>query len=305
MRREMKKSPLKSLLESLLILIVLFLLLFSISLLLALFVPPVPAAPAAADPGEAEFIVQAANAATRRSLTPVESAWLAKSYGHHDPTYRMARVLMEYGIIHQNKETWDSRIIALAYQLFTESGRREVELVRNIFRALPAAGPPGRDGRDGKDGAPGAPGAAGEPGKDGEPLGPVATVQPAPPTPAPPSPPPTPGVGGIPSVVQVTFIPARLTITPPSQAQATIVYRPSIWEGVWLPLAALLGRPRYNTVWSPSTTATTGAVTATGGAGGAGYGAAAVAAVATSTAATPTSAAHAEQGSAASSAGGN
>ena len=276
-------------------------------------------APAAADPavGEAEFIVQAANAATRRSLTPVESAWLARSYGHHDETYRMARELMEFGIIHQNPTSWDSRTIALAYQVFTACGRRDIELARNILRAIPAAGPAGpagRDGKDGKDGAPGAPGAAGKSGKDAEPLEPVVIVQPAPPAPVPSTPPPTPGVGGVPSVVQVTFIPARLTMSQPAAAQAVLIERRSPCEWLALPLAALLGRPRYNSVttWSPSIAATTGAVTATGGAGGqggvggAGYGAAAVASTSasTSTAVTPTSAAHAEQSSASSAAPG-
>lgn len=107
---------------------------------------------------EAQELVRTANQAVRHELSPGEVSWLVRHYGHHPETYRMARELAEFGVIHaEGERAWDGRAIALAYQLFTQQGRREVALAQALLKALEA-----RPGPQGPPGPPGPPGPTGE-----------------------------------------------------------------------------------------------------------------------------------------------
>lgn len=91
---------------------------------------------------QAQDIVRDANEATGHQLTAQEIAWLTAKHGHDPATFRMACELCELGIIHTEQAVaWDGRHIALAYQIFTVQGRRDVELTRRILAAMPRFAP--------------------------------------------------------------------------------------------------------------------------------------------------------------------
>ncbi len=116
---------------------------------------------------QAPEIVQTANEAIRCELSPDKVSWLRNRYEHHQETLAMATELVQFGIIHADQESvWSGRQIALAYQLFTISGQRDVELVRALLAVLePKVGPPGPQGKKGEQGKLGTPGPSGPQGK--------------------------------------------------------------------------------------------------------------------------------------------
>lgn len=117
----------------------------------------------------AQDVVRAANEASRRELTGKEIVWLGRTYGHSQAIFSYAKELMEYGVIHTSSSPWNGATIALAYQLFTEQGRRDISVVRQLLSLIPAgpSGPQGEKGEKGDKGEPGVQGPQGPPGPQG------------------------------------------------------------------------------------------------------------------------------------------
>ena len=253
-------------------------------------------------------VVHEANSASQHQLSPSESAWLQASYGHHSPTLAMATELVAYRVIEaKGPDHWDGRHIALAYQLWTEGGKRNIALVKAIFSNLPKVhgpkgdpgpqGPRGYKGPVGPEGLPGEPGAQGAPGEPTD-IGPM--------------------LAAIAQLIELEksrssegIVPGIYAVRDTPQAPK-IQYESRKWWEVLLPAAAqvlaygALRPAQYLSTATYAVSQTGGGATAQGGAGGlggnatggTGNGAAAAVGVAigNSTAVTPTSGAAAEIG---------
>lgn len=120
-------------------------------------------------------IVHSANENSKRSLTDEELSWLKKFYGKNQQVLGFAKTLMEFSIIHINKNPWNPGHITLIFQTFTEDGRRNIAIVEELLKIrFPKVlqgiqGEKGDRGETGQIGPQGPQGIRGEPGIEGKP----------------------------------------------------------------------------------------------------------------------------------------
>ena len=79
-------------------------------------------------------IIHNANQSSRRTLTVEENNWLKKYYGINPQVLSFAKTLMEFSVIHINKNPWNPGHITLIYQTFTEDGRRNIAIIEELLK---------------------------------------------------------------------------------------------------------------------------------------------------------------------------